>query len=77
MFQVKGDNYRRSKNADEYDFEIGCDLFVKNPKSESYKKMDKWWLIDSNDVLEKLKEPVVVKVTSKRSNFLFDSAKLG
>ena len=60
-----------------YDFEIGCDLFVKNPKSESYKQMDKWWLIDSNDVLEKLKEPVVVKVTSKRSNSLFDSATLG
>ena len=70
-FKVKGDNYRRTKSteAGSFAFEIGCDLFVK--KGENYTEMDKWWLLDVDDMMKEIEDPVVVRVTSKRSNFIF------
>ena len=50
-------------------FEIGCDLFTKNPKGDVYKEMDKWWLINASDFMEQIDDPEVVKVTSNRSKY--------
>ena len=71
--KVKGDNYRRTKegNAGNYTFEVGFDLFSKNPKGNTYKMLDEWWLVDSGDVVSELPDPTIVKVTSKRYNFVW------
>ena len=73
MFKVKGDNYRRTKGDEEgaYTFEIGCDLFTKNPKGDTYHEVDKWWMMDVGDIVQEMNDPVVVKITSKRCNFIF------
>ena len=42
-------------------FEIGCDLFERNPKGGNFHLLDKWWLIDSTDFLKDTEDPVVVK----------------
>ena len=52
-------------------FKIGCDLFTKNPKGDTYKDMDKWWLIDTSDFMLKLDDPEVIKVTSNQSKYIF------
>ena len=52
-------------------FEIGCDLFTKNPKDDAYKEMDKWWLINASDFMEQIDDPEVVKVTSNCSKYIF------
>ena len=78
ILKVKGDNYRKTRPGEDgsFMFEVGCDLFVKNPKGDSYKEMDKWWLLDIDDVVKEMSDPVVVKVTSKRCNFLFSDSVL-
>ena len=48
----------------------------KNPKGDSYKEMDKWWLLDLDDIVKEMNDPVVVKVTSKCCNFLFSDSML-
>ena len=53
-------------------FEIGCDLFERNPKGGNFHLLDKLWLIDSTDFLKDTEDPVVVKVTSKRFNYIFN-----
>ena len=57
-------------------FEIGCDLFTKNLKGDAYKEMDKWWLIDTADVIKPLEDPKVVKVTSNRSKYIFKASEV-
>ena len=71
--KVKGDNYRRTKKgeAGNYTFEVGFDLFSKNPKANMYKQLDKWWLVDSSDIVKALPDPKIVKVTSKRFNYVW------
>ena len=72
--KVKGDNYRRTKDGEKglYTFEVGFDLFTKNPKTGNYKKMNEWWLVEMTDIVHELEEPTVVKVTSKRFNYMWD-----
>ena len=50
---------------------FGCDLFTKNPKGDTYKEMDKWWLINKSDFLQGLTDPEVVKVTSNHTKYIF------
>ena len=50
-------------------FEIGCDFFMKNPKGDAYKEMDKWWLIDMADIIKPLEDPEVVKKVIGASTF--------
>ena len=57
-------------------FEIGCDLFTKNPKGDAYKEMDKCWLIDTGDVIKPLEDPEVVKVTSNRSKYILKASEV-
>ena len=52
-------------------FEVGCDLFARNPKGGSFHLLDKWWLIDTTDFLQAIDDPIIVKVTSKRFNYIF------
>lgn len=72
--KVKGDNYRRTKDREKglYTFEVGFDLFTQNPKTGNYKEMDEWWLVEMTDIVHELEEPTVVKVTSKRFNYMWD-----
>ena len=44
-------------------------MFAK--KGECYKPMEKWWLIDSDDVLQPIEEPVIVKVSANRIKYMF------
>ena len=73
FLKVKGDNYRCTKDEEQgaYTFEIGYNLFHKNPKGDSYHELDKWWLVDFDEIVRETNDPVVVKITSKRSNFIF------
>ena len=59
-----------------YMFEVRCDLFERNPKGGSFHIMDKWWLIDTQDFLKEMPDPVIVKVTLKRFNYIFDDKSL-
>ena len=78
ILKVKGDNYRKTRHGEQglFTFEIGCDLFTKNPKGESYKEVDKWWLLEVGDFVKEMNDPVVVKVTSKRCNYIFSDSLL-
>ena len=78
ILKVKGDNYRKTRHGEavSFTFEIGCDLFAKNPKGESYKEVDKWWLLEVGDFVKEMNDPVVVKVMSKRCNFIFSDSLL-
>ena len=73
FLKVKGDNYRWTKDEElgAYTFKIGCDLFHKNLKGDSYHELDKWWLVDYDEIVRETNDPVVVKITSNRSNFIF------
>ena len=70
--KVKGDNYRRARDEEpgNYVFEIGCDLFTKADK-EGYKKMEEWWLIDLDEFINPIDDPVIVKVTANRVKYIF------
>ena len=72
--KVKGDNYRRTKEGEigNYTFEVGFDLFTRNPKGGQFKELDEWWLIDMADIVKELPDPIIVKVTSKRCNFVWE-----
>ena len=52
-----------------YTFELGCDLFTR--KGDGYLIMEKWWMIDSTDILGELEDPKIVKVTSNRCKYVF------
>ena len=72
--KVKGDNYRSTKEGEvrNYTFEVGFDLFMRNPKGGQFKELDEWWLIDMADIVKELPDPIIVKVTSKRCNFVWE-----
>ena len=71
--KVKGDNYRKTKEGERgsYIFEVGFDLFTRNLKQGHYKELDEWWLIDTVDIVHELTDPDIVKVTSKRFNYVW------
>lgn len=52
-------------------FEIGLDLFTKTGHGNAYKQMDKWWLLDVEDIISKIDDPEIIKVTSNRIKYVF------
>ena len=69
--KVKGDNYKK-KEGGGYTFEISCDLFAQTGRGNNYKPMDKWWLVDHEDMVKKIKDPSIEKVSANRLRYLFD-----
>ena len=39
---------------------------------DTLKELDEWWLIDMADIVQALPDPRVVKVTSKRCNYVWE-----
>ena len=52
-------------------FELGCDLFSNTGKCNIYKPMDEWWLIDSDDFIKQIADPVIEKVSANRIKYVF------
>ena len=53
-------------------FEIGCDLFQQSGHGNSYKPMDSWWLIDADDIMYRIEDLSMEKVTANRIKYIFD-----
>ena len=52
-------------------FELGCDLFSNTGKCNKYKLMDEWWLIDSDDFIKQIADPVIEKVSTNGIKYVF------
>ena len=55
-----------------YTFEVGFNLFRRNAKGGHYRELDEWWIVDVSDIVQKIPDPKVVEVTSKRFNYVWD-----
>ena len=53
---------------------MGCDLFTNTGKCNIYKPMDEWWLIDSDDFIKQIADPVIEKVSANRIKYVFTMA---
>ena len=75
FLQVIGDNLK--KKGDEYVFEIGCIFYKETRFSKPNWVINEdgvgWWIIDRDDVLHRIADPIVVAKTSKRTEYNFKS----
>ena len=53
-------------------FKIGCDLFQQSGRGNSCTPMDSWWLIDADDIMLKIEDPIMEKVTANRIKYIFN-----
>ena len=53
-------------------FEIGGDLFQQSGHGNSYTLMDSWWLIDADDIMYRIEDPSMEKVTANRIKYIVD-----
>ena len=70
MLKIKGENYKKNKDGS-FGFEVGCDLFCKTGRGDTYKKMDEWWLIETADICYKIKNPFIEKLSANRVKYHF------
>ena len=68
--KVKGDNLKKNDDGT-FDFEVGFDLFAETGRSGNYKPMDEWWMVDSIDIIKRIPDPAIEKVTSNRVKYHF------
>ena len=68
--KVKGENFKRNDDGT-FDFKVGFDLFTQTGRSGIYKPMDEWWMVDTVDILKRIKDPAIEKVTSNRVKYHF------
>ena len=54
---------------------MGCDLFIRTGRGNEYKPNDDWWLIEEDDFLKKVENPVMEKVSKNRIKYHFDIEK--
>ena len=55
---------------------MGCDLFIRTGRGDEYQPVDDdWWLIEEEDFLKKVENPVMEKVSKNRIKYHFDIEK--
>ena len=54
---------------------MGCDLFIRTGRGNEYKPNDDWWLIEEDDFLKKVENPVMEKVSKNRIKYHFNIEK--
>ena len=59
-------------NSDIYIYSSG--EFSNTGKCNIYKPMDEWWLIDSDDFIKQIADPVIEKVSANRIKYVFSMA---
>ena len=69
--KVKGDNYKKNDDGS-FGFEVGFDLFSQTGCSGTYKPMDEWWMVDTIDIVKRINDPHIEKVTSNRVKYHFE-----
>ena len=69
--KVKCDNYKKNDDGS-FGFELGFDLFTQTGRSGTYKPMDEWWMVNTIDIIKRINDPQIEKVTSNRVKYHFE-----
>ena len=67
------------KKGLEFVFEVGCYFYKRTPFSKPNWVLEdgegEWWMVEHEDIIYRIPDPVCLAITSKRTEYRFDTFK--